>query len=63
MWFVGLVGILAGSEERFNQLWWVKPASCYVVLVLLLRFGLQALEGASPADWASVIGGGRMRRL
>ena len=57
MWFVGLVSILAVSEERFNQLWWVKTGILvYVVLVLLLRFGLQALEGTSPADWASVIG-------
>ena len=57
MWFVGLVSILAVTEERFNQLWWVKTGILvYVVLVLLLRFGLQALEGTSPADWASVIG-------
>ena len=57
MWFVGLVSILSVSEERFNQLWWVKTGILvYVVLVLLLRFGLQALEGTSPADWASVIG-------
>jgi hypothetical protein len=57
MWLVGLVSILAGSEERFNQLWWVKTGILvYVVLVLLLRFGLNALESTSPADWASVIG-------
>jgi hypothetical protein len=57
MWFVGLVSILAVAEERFNQLWWVKTGILvYVVLVLLLRFGLQALDGTSPADWASVIG-------
>jgi hypothetical protein len=57
LWFVGLVSILAVAEERFNQLWWVKTGILvYVVLVLLLRFGLQALEGTSPADWASVIG-------
>jgi hypothetical protein len=57
MWFIGLISILAVAEERFNQLWWVKTGILvYVVLVLLLRFGLQALEGTSPADWAPVIG-------
>jgi hypothetical protein len=57
MWFVGMISILAVSEERVNQLWWVKTGILvYVVLVLLLRFGLQALDATSPADWASVIG-------
>lgn len=57
MWFVGMVSVLAVSEERFNQLWWVKTGILvYVVLVLLLRFGLQALDATSPSDWASVIG-------
>ena len=57
LWFAGLVGILAVSEERFNQLWWVKTGILvYAILVLALRFGLQALQATSPADWAPVIG-------
>jgi len=57
MWLIGLLGILAVSEERFNQLWWVKTGMLvYAALILLLRFGLQTLQSASPADWASVIG-------
>jgi hypothetical protein len=57
LWFAGLVGILAVSEERFNQLWWVKAGILlYALLVLALRFGLQALQATSPADWAPVIG-------
>ena len=57
MWLVGLVSILVVSEERFNQLWWVKTGILvYAALVLLLRFGLLALQGTSPADWAAVVG-------
>jgi hypothetical protein len=57
MWFTGLISILAVSEERFNQLWWVKTGILvYAVLVLLLRFGLQALQVTNPADWANIIG-------
>ena len=57
MWLTGLVAVLAVSEERFNQLWWVKTGLLtYAGLVFLLRFGLPALEGASPAAWASVVG-------
>jgi hypothetical protein len=57
MWFVGLISILAVSEERINQLWWVKTGVLvYAVLVLLLRFGLQTLQVTNPADWASVLG-------
>ena len=57
MWFVGLVSILAVAEERFNQLWWVKTGILvYAVLVLLLHFGLQILQGTSPADWAGILG-------
>lgn len=57
MWTIGFLGILAVSEERFNQLWWVKTGMLvYAVLVLLLRFGLRSLQAASAADWAGVIG-------
>jgi len=57
MWFIGLISILAVSEERINQLWWVKTGILvYAVLVLLLRFGLQTLQVTNPADWASVLG-------
>ena len=57
LWFTGLISILAVAEERFNQLWWVKTGILvYAVLVLLLRFGLQALQVTNPADWANVIG-------
>lgn len=57
MWVVGLVALLAVSEERFNMLWWVKSGLLtYALLALLLRFGLPALEGASPAAWAGVVG-------
>ncbi len=57
MWVVGLVAILAVSEERFNLLWWVKTGILtYAILCFLLRFGLQALEITSPAAWASVVG-------
>jgi len=57
MWFVGFLAILAVPEERFNQQWWVKTGILvYAVLVLLLHFGLQILQGTSPADWAGIIG-------
>jgi hypothetical protein len=57
MWLTGLISILAVAEERFNQLWWVKTGILvYAVLVLLLRFGLQALQVTNPADWANVLG-------
>jgi hypothetical protein len=57
MWVVGLIAILAVSEERFNLLWWVKTGMLtYAILSFLLRFGLPALEITSPAAWASVVG-------
>lgn len=57
LWFTGLLSILAVSEERFNQLWWVKTGiSAYAVIVLILRFGLQGLQSANPAEWAAVVG-------
>jgi hypothetical protein len=57
MWLTGLISLLAVTEERFNQLWWVKTGILvYAVLVLLLRFGLQALQITNPADWANIIG-------
>lgn len=57
LWLTGLVSILAVSEERINQLWWVKTGILvYAVLVLLLRFGLQTLQVTNPSDWASVLG-------
>ena len=57
MWSVGMLAILAVPEERFNQQWWVKTGMLvYAALVLLLHFGLQTLQGTSPADWAGIIG-------
>ena len=57
MWLIGFLSILAISEERFNQSWWVKTGILvYAALVLLLRFGLQALQVTSPAAWAGVVG-------
>jgi len=57
MWWVGLAAILLVSEERFNQLWWAKAGLLtYAALVLLLRWGLAALNRTNPADWASVVG-------
>jgi hypothetical protein len=57
LWVIGLVAILAVSEERFNLLWWVKTGILtYAILSFLLRVGLQALEKTSPAAWASVVG-------
>jgi len=57
LWLAALIGILAVSEERFNQAWWAKTGLLsYALLALLLRFGLQALQSASPADWAAVVG-------
>ncbi len=57
LWWLGLLAILAVPEERFNQLWWAKTGILvYAFLVLALRFGLGALNQASPADWASVVG-------
>ena len=57
LWWVGLAGILLVSEERFNQLWWAKAGIlAYAALVILLRLGLAALNQASPADWAGVVG-------
>ncbi len=57
LWIIGLIAILAVSEERFNLLWWVKTGILtYAILSFLLRFGLQALEITSPAAWASVVG-------
>ncbi len=44
LWWAGLVGILAVSEERFNQLWWAKTGILiYSGMVLILRFGLVVL--------------------
>ncbi len=57
LWIIGLVAILAVSEERFNLLWWVKTGILtYAILCFLLRYGLQTLEVTSPAAWASVVG-------
>ena len=59
MWMIGLLGILAVPEERFNQLWWVKTGLLvYSALVLLLRFGLPLLQRTNPSDWVTVIGSG-----
>lgn len=57
MWLIGLLSILALPEERFNQQWWVKTGILvYAALVLIMRFGLQALQGTNPSDWANIIG-------
>jgi hypothetical protein len=57
MWWIGLVAILAVSEERINQSWWAKIGILvYAALVLALRWGMSALNGISPVDWASVVG-------
>ncbi len=57
LWWLGLLGILAVPEERFNQLWWAKTGILtYAGLVLVLRFGLAVLAEVSPADWAAVVG-------
>ena len=57
LWWAGLLGILAVSEERFNQLWWAKTGILiYSGMVLILRFGLVVLNQISPADWAAVVG-------
>ena len=57
LWWLGLLGILAVPEERFNQLWWAKTGILtYAGLVLALRFGLGMLSNVSPADWAAVVG-------
>jgi hypothetical protein len=58
LWITGLVSLLAVSEERFNQQWWVKSGIlAYAFLVLLLRYGLLVLTNISPSAWASVLGG------
>jgi hypothetical protein len=57
LWWIGLLGILAVPEERFNQLWWAKTGVLiYSGMVLMLRFGLIVLNQVSPADWAAVVG-------
>ncbi len=57
LWWIGLLGILAVPEERYNQLWWAKTGILiYVGMVLALRFGLGVLNQVSPADWAAVVG-------
>lgn len=57
LWWVGVVGVLAVPEERFNQLWWAKAGIfVYAGLVLILRFGLAVLGEVSPTDWAAVVG-------
>lgn len=57
LWASGLVSILAVSEERFNQMWWMKVGLLvYAGVVLLLRYGLATLNLVDPADWAGVVG-------
>lgn len=57
LWWVGLAGILVLPEERYNQLWWAKTGILvYAGIVLALRFSLEMLAQASPADWAGVVG-------
>ena len=57
MWLVGLFAILVISEERVNQLWWVKAGVItYGALVIALR-GVQAyLAVTDPAGWAAFVG-------
>ncbi len=57
LWWVGLLAILAVSEERFNQLWWAKTGIlAYACLAMLLQYGLGLLHQISAADWAAVVG-------
>jgi hypothetical protein len=57
LWWIGLLGILAVPEERYNQLWWAKTGILvYAGMVLALRFGLVVLNQVSPADWAAIVG-------
>ena len=57
LWMLAMFGILLVSEERVNQQWWAKTGLLtYAGLVLVLRFGILALNQVSPADWAGVVG-------
>lgn len=57
LWLAGSLSLLVVTEERMNQAWWVKGGLLtYAALVLLLRFGLPALQGAHPGDWSTVLG-------
>jgi hypothetical protein len=57
LWVVGLLAILVISEERVNQLWWVKAGILtYCALVLALRLVLFYLQATDPAAWASFVG-------
>lgn len=57
MWAIGLVAILVMSEERPNQLWWVKiGVVAYGFLVLGLRLVLFYMKVTDPTAWASFLG-------
>jgi hypothetical protein len=57
MWWVGLLSIMAVTEERHNQLWWSKSGILiYAGLVLALRLALTVFNQVSPADWAGLLG-------
>lgn len=57
LWLIGLIGILAVSEQRFNQLWWAKIGIItYAAIVVILRIWIGAIGLANPADWASIAG-------
>ncbi len=57
LWLVGLVAILAVSEERLNQLWWTKAGILiYSLLVVALKLSLAALQAVNPVSWAGMIG-------
>jgi hypothetical protein len=57
LWVIGLVAILVMSEERPNQLWWVKIGIvAYGFLVLGLRLVLFYMKVTDPTAWASFLG-------
>ena len=57
LWVVGLVAILVMSEERPNQLWWVKIGIvAYGFLVLGLRMVMFSMKITDPTAWASFLG-------
>lgn len=57
MWIIALIGILAVSEQRFNQLWWAKAGILsYAAIVVLLRVWTTAFSFTNAADWASFAG-------
>jgi hypothetical protein len=57
LWLIGLFAIMVISEERFNQLWWVKAGIItYGMLVIALRLVQFYLAVTDPTAWASFVG-------